>query len=282
MTHAWLIIAHNEFEILQMLVSALDDARCDIYIHIDKKATDVPEIRTQKSRLFILQERLDVRWGAPSQIMCEMLLMRAAYEHGDYSRFHIISGTHLPLKGNDEIYSFFSGYEKEGELMRLWEKDERDIRNKIQHYNFFVNGFSSRASWIRSLAHFGWTLTQSVQKRLGIRRFPGQTFVKSDNWVSLSREAVGYLVAHAGFIKKRYRFSYCGDEYFAATELTKAGIFKIIDTDRLLKVDFIRYNPRVYTMDDFASLESSGCLFARKFSAKHLDVASRILKTVQP
>ena len=32
MTHAWLIIAHNEFGILQRLVSLLDDAACDIYI----------------------------------------------------------------------------------------------------------------------------------------------------------------------------------------------------------------------------------------------------------
>ena len=29
--HAYLIIAHNEFEILKLLVNALDDARNDIY-----------------------------------------------------------------------------------------------------------------------------------------------------------------------------------------------------------------------------------------------------------
>ena len=38
MRHAYLIIAHNEPEILQMLISALDDARNDIYVHIDKKS----------------------------------------------------------------------------------------------------------------------------------------------------------------------------------------------------------------------------------------------------
>lgn len=281
MKHAWLIIAHNEFEILQKLVSALDDARCDIYIHIDKKAAGVPEFHTDKSRLLILKERLDVRWGAPSQIQCEMLLMRTAYEHDSYSRFHIISGTHLPLKGNDEIYSFFSAYEDGGELMHLWERDERDIRNKFQHFNFFVNGFSSRVGWIRSLAHLGWTLTQSVQKRLGFQRFPDQVFVKSDNWVSLTREAVSYLLANAGQIRRQYRFSYCGDEYFVATELNRVGIFRIIDTGRLLKADFIRYNPKIYTMEDYTSLKSSDCLFARKFSSEHMDVADLILNSMQ-
>lgn len=35
--HAYLIIAHNEFELLKLLVSQIDDVRNDIYIHIDKK-----------------------------------------------------------------------------------------------------------------------------------------------------------------------------------------------------------------------------------------------------
>ncbi|UVV53809.1 hypothetical protein NXY15_04150 [Bacteroides thetaiotaomicron] len=38
MKHAYLIIAHNEFEILKRLIQALDDERNDIYIHFDRKA----------------------------------------------------------------------------------------------------------------------------------------------------------------------------------------------------------------------------------------------------
>lgn len=37
MKHAYLIIAHHEFEILKKLVQAIDDERNDIYIHFDKK-----------------------------------------------------------------------------------------------------------------------------------------------------------------------------------------------------------------------------------------------------
>lgn len=33
--HAYLIIAHNDFEILENLIILLDDMRNDIYIHID-------------------------------------------------------------------------------------------------------------------------------------------------------------------------------------------------------------------------------------------------------
>ena len=39
--HAFLIIAHNEFGVLQRLVDAIDDPRNDIYIHFDKKVEPV-------------------------------------------------------------------------------------------------------------------------------------------------------------------------------------------------------------------------------------------------
>ena len=37
MKHAYLILAHNEFEVLRKLISALDDPRNDIFIHFDEK-----------------------------------------------------------------------------------------------------------------------------------------------------------------------------------------------------------------------------------------------------
>ena len=38
--HAYLIIAHNEFYILERLIKLLDDKRHDIYLHIDLKVKD--------------------------------------------------------------------------------------------------------------------------------------------------------------------------------------------------------------------------------------------------
>lgn len=36
--HAMLIMAHNQFEILEKLMTQLDHERNDIYIHIDRKS----------------------------------------------------------------------------------------------------------------------------------------------------------------------------------------------------------------------------------------------------
>ena len=78
MRHAFLIIAHNEFKILQRLVSMLDSEGNDIYIHFDKKVKQVPSIHTEKSAVFFPQERIDVRWGNVSQIKTELVLFKAA------------------------------------------------------------------------------------------------------------------------------------------------------------------------------------------------------------
>ena len=98
MTHAWLIIAHNEWGILQRLVSELDAPECDFYVHIDKKVKDLPLLKVEKGRLIMLENRVDVRWGSVSQIECELTLFEAAAANGPYDFYHIISGVTLPLK----------------------------------------------------------------------------------------------------------------------------------------------------------------------------------------
>lgn len=64
--HAYLIMAHNEPEVLKRLLLLLDDIRNDIYIHIDKKATELsPKMISkwiEKSSLYFTH-RTNVSWG---------------------------------------------------------------------------------------------------------------------------------------------------------------------------------------------------------------------------
>lgn len=77
MRHAYLIIAHNNEPLLQMLISILDDNRNDIYVHIDRKADfDGSTLRTSNSLLTILHERYDARWGDFSLVEAELELDR--------------------------------------------------------------------------------------------------------------------------------------------------------------------------------------------------------------
>lgn len=78
--HAYLIMAHTNWEQLQKLVALIDDKRNDIYIHIDNKS-DVSclSLNARYSKLFFI-ERKNVYWGHVSQICVEMRLFSAAYK----------------------------------------------------------------------------------------------------------------------------------------------------------------------------------------------------------
>ncbi len=140
MKHAYLIIVHNEFEILEKLIACLDDERNDIFVHIDRKIKQLPELKTRYANLFVLQERVDVRWGHVSQIECEYKLFEVAYKSGTYSRFHLLSGTHLPLKTQDEIHAYFNQY-SDVEYLQEMGTDTPHTTFKMGRYHFFLRWY---------------------------------------------------------------------------------------------------------------------------------------------
>lgn len=58
MKHAYLIMAHHEFEVLGKLVQAIDDKRNDIFIHFDGKLKNLPLLKAHYANLYILEKRI--------------------------------------------------------------------------------------------------------------------------------------------------------------------------------------------------------------------------------
>ena len=116
MKHAYLIMAHNNFESLKYLLKAIDDDRNDIYLHIDKKTSyvDLEEIRTwvTKAGLFFAP-RIKVFWGHFSVVQCELNLLRMATSKGKYHYYHFLSGVDYPIKSQDEIHECLKDCNKE-------------------------------------------------------------------------------------------------------------------------------------------------------------------------
>lgn len=81
MRHAFLIIAHNEPEILAVLLRQLDAPDFDVFLHIDARATAMRErfssYKPSLGRYFLLEHPLAVCWGDISQMDVEMRLFRA-------------------------------------------------------------------------------------------------------------------------------------------------------------------------------------------------------------
>lgn len=85
MRHAYLIMAHDNFEQLIILLKLLDNENNDIFIHIDNKVVFPQESFNDcciKSKVFIYQD-ISVFWGTSSLMECEFSLLKKAYEVGE-------------------------------------------------------------------------------------------------------------------------------------------------------------------------------------------------------
>lgn len=264
MKQAYLIISHNEFEVLQRLIDLLDHERTDIYVHIDKKVKVLPRLHSKKSGLYVLEDRIDVRWGHYTQIACEMLLFETAHRQGPYQHYHMLSGTHLPLKPIEELLAYYDTHLGE-EIMDIWETCTGRGNIKLGKWNFWLRHHKSPNLFVRKVAQSFWRLNMAVQKRLPIYHLPDEQYVKSCNWVSLTQKAVEHLIRRQEQIHKIYQYSLCGDEYFVASELSH-GTFKIHDEKKILFQIWDGDGPRVLTKADEGAILNSGCLYARKFS----------------
>lgn len=263
---AWLIIAHNEFPVLQHLVSILDDERSDFYLHFDAKVKDLPAIEVKKGRLFVLKDRVDVRWGTISQLQAELKLLETARQSGPYTHYHILSGVHLPLKPFDELMQFYDEHPDE-EIVHFWPEDKGDADFKMRRYHFPIQDFKNPVPWRKSLCQKTWTAVLKVQKVFRIRHLKDCSFRKTDQWLSVTEAACTFLIRNKGRILRKYRWAFCPDEYFIASELLSDSRFKFYDCQNLLYVEFDRESPKAFQMNQFNELQKTGFLWARKFTA---------------
>lgn len=284
MRHAYLIIAHTEFRLLENLISVLDYPGNDIFVHIDRKTEYSIKYAPRHSRLYVVPDssRVDVRWGEDSQIHCELALYRLAYETGTYDYYHLLSGIDMPLKSQRDIHAFFEqhkGTEFIGLMSNAW-RTER----KLLYYHFFITRPVPR-TW-RHYAHVGLV---ALQRLLHIRRsrMGWQVLAKGANWCSLTQEAVDYILSQETMIRRRFRHTMACDEVYKQTLLMNSPLADRLycKTDEykgcLRLVDWKRGNPYVWTLDDWDALMASPMLFARKFSSEHWDVVERLTNHIK-
>lgn len=268
MKHAWLIIAHNEFGILQRLISALDAKDCDFYIHIDKKVKVLPKLNVENGKLMMQKERIDVHWGSVSQIKCELALLEAAAADQEHNYYHIISGTTLPLKPLDVIEAYLAQFPGSCIMSGLCKDETYQETLKIRRYNLFLNNYTSEG-FKGKVSQFFWKSSIAIQRLLGIEANKGRSFFKASNWLSMTQEAVDYVISRKNDILKTYRYSFCGDEYFIPSELMASPFKdKVVNSEKYLLHNISRSNASTYHLDEYAGLCESGYLFARKFTER--------------
>lgn len=283
--HAYLIIAHNKFEQLKILLRLLDHKNHDFFIHIDKKAVDFDETDIRKVVKYsnvIFTKRIKVTWGGYSQIRCELLLLKEATAYGNYEYYHLLSGVDLPIKKSDDIYKFFHG--KRGVNFLSIKHYEKVPLNRVKYHYFFqekvgrTNGISKKIQ----------NLLLTIQKKLKVNRCRKSVhYAFGSNWFSITDELARYVLIKISWIKNNFKRTICADEIFLQTIVANSKFNDTLffnengDTEHMRYIDWTRSvnaGPHTFRIEDFDKIISSNCMFARKFD---IDVDKQIIEKIR-
>ena len=279
MKHAYLIIAHNEPDVLKTLLLMLDDERNDIYLHVDARAVELfdrfKDFQVKKGKLIILGNRMAVHWGDISQVEVEYRLFETALENGPYAYYHLLSGVDLPIKSQDYIHAFFQKNQGK-EFVGFWTDaaHRRDLHRKVYRYYLFTRYFKGGNALVHGVCALSRNLFLALQKATRYKRNQGGLiFQKGFQWVSITQGFCAYLLSQKENVFHTFRYTLCPDEIFIQTVLWNSPFREHIYNKENALIGSMRYidwergNPYVWQEKDTDELLSSLYLFARKFAS---------------
>ncbi len=275
--HAYLIMAHNNFDYLKILLKSLDDPRNDIFIHIDKKANftdfDLLKSTIQFSSVYYIKQR-NVKWAAFSGILCEIDLLKAATGKDQYDYYHLLSGSDLVIKTQDELHQFFN--QNKGKEFVAFDAQHMDDQylDRVKYYYFFqdVYGRNRKNIFLIGLYVVDKILL-SVQKIIRVDRIKeiDLEFQKGANWFSITHDFATHVIQQEKWIKKTFQYSLSGDELFLQTILINSRFKDNLCQPKRLEenlnmrlIDWTRGKPYTWRKEDFPVLINSNMFYARK------------------
>ena len=276
MRHAWLILTHGNFAILEKQLRFLDSENADFFIHVDAKA-DFDEERfsavTERSRVTFVPRRR-ISWGHFAIAEAELELLRAAVP-GRYDYYHLLSGVDVPVKPRAYIEEYFTRAPGTNYVNFLAPEISRADLYRVMFY-YPMQRYNIRKPAVRrALRNF----SAAVQLGFGVdrtRRLPdGFAFQKGAQWFSITHALAAYLLEKEDEICRIFSDTYCPDEMFVQTEIINSPFRDTLPENAfcndyascLRYVDWKRGNPYTFTDADLAELLSTPetALFARKF-----------------
>ncbi len=281
MKHAFLIIAHNEYELLKLNLRLLDHEDHGIYVHVDKKITnwDFEGLKNtvQKAHIEIWNEYA-VAWGDITLVQCPLFLLKQAIAK-NYDYYHFLSGVDLPIKTNEQIHAFFE--ENKGKEFIHFDKPqvEEHILDRVRYRHYHTEKLKASKSKLVTKARFLMDdLLVKVQKIFKKqKKLAYDVIQKGCNWSSITHSFAVYVLGQEPSILDLLEDSLIGDEIFIQTVCInspyKENLYdKNFDDNyraccRLIIWDENhKYTPKTFTQEDWDLLKNSECLFARKFS----------------
>lgn len=289
--HAYLIMAHTNFNQLGKLIEILDYKQNDIYIHIDKKSKfNEEELKSHAkvSNIYFVK-RVKVTWGSFSQIQAELnLLSEATINNYDY--YHLLSGIDMPIKKNAEIQNFFEQNNGKIFLHFRGNKEYKEVIDRVKYY-YICTDFRKKKGLEKVIKYIFFHLFLAVQKIFRVNRIKNINgkIRTGANWFSITNDLAQYVVKNKEKIIQQYKMTFCADEVFLQTivfnnEKFREKLYYSKFDDNyisiLRKIEWRDYRPYTWKIQDFDYLmEQKDYLFARKIDEKiDKDLVEKIYK----
>ena len=275
--HAYMIITHGNFPILEKQLRFLDSGNADFFIHVDAKVRDFDfdrfrSIPTRSQVTFV--PRRSIYWGHFSLVECELDLLRAAAAVG-YDYYHLLSGVDVPVKTREYIEHFFDDADGMNYLNFEAPVISRRHRARVRYYYPFLE-WNIRKPLVRTAVREAGVLLQKLAF-VDRTRALDKSFVlqKGTQWFSVTDGLVRYVLSREETIRELFRSTYCPDEMFMQTIAVNSpfkdklplNAFGNRHLNCCRYIDWQRGRPYTFTDSDYDELihTGPGYLFARKF-----------------
>lgn len=239
----------------------------------------------QKAGFYLIENPIKVYWGDISQVQVEYLLFETALSHGPYAYYHLLSGTDLPIKSQDYIHAFFQQNAGK-EFVGFWQDaaHQRDLERKVFRYYFFTKRLKDKEHLLHGITALIRNLILAVQKISHHRRKQTFEFKKGGNWISITENAVKYLLQYKEIVLNRMKYTLCADEIFIQTILWNSPFRERMhctnnaNTGSMREIDWEHGSPYIWQDHDYQTLINSNKIFARKFNSNQMGVVYKIQK----
>lgn len=208
MKHAIMVMGYGNPSVLQETINILDDPCIDFVIHWDKKY-DLPNLKSRKSTIIFLDNRVKVNWGSDSQIIAEKRLFDYVVNSDKYDYVHLISSSDIPLMTPSYFKKFFK---KDSYYLGFIDYMDKNIYSRFSEYYPIRHIRVKYRESIIVLMHY-------INKFFKVDRLKGQHVEKGCNWFSMDIKYLKEVVNYPKF--NMFLHTYTGDEFYVQTILQR-------------------------------------------------------------
>lgn len=208
--HALLIQAHQDISYFIKLAKIQPNV--NFYVHMDAKSDYFPEAETaQLANVFLLSDRVSVRWGGFSQIEATLKLFETAFANEDNAYFHLVSG-------EDVVLQPFEVIEKQWQQRFDFQAMMTCERAPQYAYRFIMDSPHADSDWQRQLT--GKIITKLQQGVAKIKTYHSSIYFGSQ-WFSVTRADWEKIMPFTDEYSDFFRQKLVPDEHFFQTLITE-------------------------------------------------------------